>query len=71
MMRQPFHLHGLGVDVVYTDATFSQEAVYTDVGDSAIWTGHYLSAIAHRYASTGEAPLLATINRTLQAFDRL
>ena len=36
-----------------------------DFGDSAIWTGHYLSAQAFRYRETGSAQALANVKHVL------
>jgi len=50
--HQPFH--GGVVGTVFTDATRQEVALYSEMGDSAEWTGAYLVSQAARYHVTGE-----------------
>ncbi len=48
-----------------------QPVDFTDLGDSAIWTGHYLAAEALRYGETGEAEALDNVRHALSGIGRL
>src|SRR4051812_19392074 len=55
---QPF---GTLVDPHYQNTSESDPGMidgYGRVGDSAIWTGHYLAALSYHYAVSPESPVL-------------
>jgi len=63
--------HGLVADLWWRD--FERGAVdrLEGIGDSAAWTGHYLAALALKYAATKEAGPLEDIQATLDKFEVL
>lgn len=62
--------HGAVANTTFTDPTLSEVSFYSDLGDSALWTGSLLAAESWRYRATG-APaaadriddLVATLHR--------
>jgi len=69
---QQDHLpHGGAADVWWTDDTRATVHLYDTLGDSACWTGHYLAALAFKYAVTKDAATLSSIQKTLDWFDML
>lgn len=69
---QAHHLpHGGAADVWWTDETRTTVHLYDTLGDSACWTGHYLAALAFRYAVTKDPQTLTAIQKTLDWYDLL
>ena len=66
---QKYHLpHGLNADVVWSDSDRSKVEMYTGLGDSALWTGFYIAALAFRYS---EEPNAATLQDIHDALDHI
>ena len=63
--HQPF---GLSADILFSGYDRAKVEKYEGIGDSATWTGHYLAALAFRYAVTADTNTIADIRR---AFGRL
>jgi len=63
--------HGQNVDVWWTDDARTGVRMYDGLGDSACWTGHYMGALALRYAVTKDAKTRTDILAALDAFDLL
>ena len=59
------------LDPQYTAPTATTLEHYARVGDSAIWTGHYLAAEAFRYKVTASNSALANLQRTLEGLQSL
>ncbi len=69
---QSYHRpYGLTADVLFQDRTRKVVEKFDGIGDSATWAGHYLAALAFKYAVTKQPKTLAAIHQTLDAFDRL
>jgi hypothetical protein len=70
-----FHDHHLAfnasVEVTYTDRSRSTVTGYGDAGDSALWTGSFLAAAAHRYNLTQEPEVLERIKTTVGVYENL
>lgn len=67
-----YHLpHGLNADVWWADDAKSSVRMYDGLGDSACWTGHYLAALALRYAVAKDETTRADILKALDGFDLL
>jgi hypothetical protein len=73
--HQPFY--GGSVITLFTDATRTTVASYTDEGDSSIWTGTFLGSEAMRYYVTNDADaktdaiaMVATLDGHLQVTGR-
>ncbi len=72
MRYEANHLpHGFNADIIWCDPERSCVASYKGLGDGAIWTGHYLAALALRYAVEPDEALRLAILRTLDDFDLL
>lgn len=63
--------YGQVVDVWWDSHDRNSPVMYDTVGDSACWTGHYLAALACRYAATSDPATLQDIDDVLDAFDML
>ena len=63
--------HDTIFDPIMTTPTSGTVEAYTDFGDSAIWTGHYLASQAYRYAVTHSPAALANARRALNGITRL
>ncbi len=67
--HQQYHLpHGLSVDVFWRDYERTAVGRYDTVGDSAAWAGHYLAALALRYAAHNNPADLDAIREVLDKF---
>ena len=67
---------GLNADIEWTDHNRTAvggypDTGYTGLGDSAAWTGHYLAALALRYAVKREAQDLNRIHGVLDSLEML
>lgn len=63
--------YGTILDPVYSSPTSTEIVNYTRCGDSAIWTGHYLSAEAFRYKVTGDPNALANAKAAIAGLQGL
>ncbi|MEK7676353.1 MAG: hypothetical protein AAB676_11035 [Verrucomicrobiota bacterium] len=66
--HQPF---GLSADILFSGYDRAKVEKYEGIGDSATWTGHYLAALAFRYAVTADTNTIADIRRALDAYEVL
>jgi hypothetical protein len=62
--------HNTTVDVVYDSFNLDKIVVYANDKNSAIWSGHYLAAMCHKYNVTADASDLAVIRNLVAGFDR-
>ncbi len=62
---------GMAVDVWWNDYERSSIRRLSGLADSALWTGHYLAALACQYRATGESAVRGRIFDVLDAFDDL
>lgn len=63
--------HGYTVDLRWANHERTRLLQYDGLGDGAIWTGHYLAALAFHYAAEPSEALLVRIAETLTAIDLL
>jgi len=63
--------HELNADLIWTDRERTELAQYKGLGDGAIWTGHYLGALAFRYYFDAAPSTRDAILNTLDAVARL
>lgn len=63
--------HDTIFDPIFTAPGSTTIAGYSDFGDSAIWTGHYLASQAYRYAVTHSPVALDNARRALTGITRL
>lgn len=69
---QKYHQpYGLTADLIFAGADRDKVVKLEGIGDSATWTGHYLAALAFRYATTKEPQILSDIGRVLDAYEIL
>ena len=60
--------NGLEADILWADNARTAAKVYEGLGDSACWQGHYLAALALKYAATKDAETRDDILDTLDTF---
>ena len=70
------HLLGLpalaqNADPVYTSKNRSSLLEWTELGDTACWTGHHLAAMAFKYNATKDAATLRFVHSALRTVDNL
>lgn len=63
--------HDTILDPEFATPTSPTIVHYSDYGDSAIWTGHYLASQAYRYAVTHDPAALENARRALDGITRL
>lgn len=63
--------HGYTVNLRWEDRTRAHLLYYDGLGDGAIWTGHYLAALAMEYAAERSPDTLVLIDETLSSLDLL
>jgi hypothetical protein len=63
--------HGYTANLHWADRDRTELLAYGGLGDGAIWTGHYLAALAFHYAVEPSQELLGAIADTLAAIDLL
>ncbi len=62
---------GMNADIIYTDRQRNSIVMYEGLGDGAIWTGHYLAALALKYSVEQDATTLGRIYAVFDVFERL
>lgn len=63
--------HGLNASVLWSDRARTSVVQYTGLGDSALWTGHFLAALALRHAVEPGGPLRRLMMDTLERIELL
>jgi len=63
--------HGYSANLNWADRERTKLVSYGGLGDGAIWTGHYLAALAFQYNAEPSPALLDDISETLAAIDLL
>lgn len=63
--------HGYAANLRWSDRERTELLQYDGLGDGAIWTGHYVAALALQYAVDRSDSTLRKLRETLGALDRL
>lgn len=71
-----YHLLGMpslaqNADPIYKSRNRSNLLEWTELGDTACWTGHHLAAMAFKYNATKDAPTLRFIHTALRTIGNL